>query len=82
MGGWTIIISFIVFAGICAGVVVGLPPMKDQIVWKSSIVLTLVCCWLMYFCVDFRWAITYMAQLNPLVQPIRTFGPGGGGHSG
>eukprot|EP00842_Homolaphlyctis_polyrhiza_P001262 jgi/Hompol1/2136/HPOL_002081-RA len=37
---------------------------------------------------DILWAITYMAQLHPLIQPERTFGhlpttsPGGGGGGG
>ncbi|CAY70081.1 Vacuolar H+ ATPase subunit e of the V-ATPase V0 subcomplex [Komagataella phaffii GS115] len=34
-------------------------------VWRSTVLLTLAMCWLM-------WAFTYLAQLHPLVAPRRS----------
>lgn len=41
---------------------------NERVVWRSSCILTLVCCFTM-------WVVTYMAQINPLVQPERTWIP-------
>eukprot|EP00833_Pecoramyces_ruminatium_P000519 jgi/Orpsp1_1/1174551/evm.model.c7180000050544.1 len=40
------------------------PKGPNQAVIRTSIILTLSCCYLM-------WAVTYMCQLNPLIQPER-----------
>ncbi|ORX82634.1 hypothetical protein BCR32DRAFT_194015, partial [Anaeromyces robustus] len=40
------------------------PKGPNQAVIRTSIVLTLCCCYLM-------WAVTYMCQLNPLISPER-----------
>ncbi|KAK9376844.1 ATPase, V0 complex, subunit E1/e2 [Lipomyces chichibuensis] len=41
------------------------PKGDNQTVWRSSIILTLTMCYLM-------WAITYLSQLHPLIQPMRS----------
>lgn len=33
--------------------------------WRSSLILAFVCCYLM-------WAITFLAQLHPLIEPKRS----------
>ncbi|KAL5614437.1 hypothetical protein BROUX41_004542 [Berkeleyomyces rouxiae] len=40
------------------------PKGPTQIIWRSSLILAVVSCYLM-------WAITFLAQLNPLVAPNR-----------
>ncbi|KAG4089124.1 hypothetical protein H8356DRAFT_957158 [Neocallimastix lanati (nom. inval.)] len=40
------------------------PKGPNQVVIRTSIALTLCCCYLM-------WAVTYMCQLNPLISPER-----------
>ncbi|WWD17068.1 V-type proton ATPase subunit E [Kwoniella shandongensis] len=42
-----------------------LPKGKNQTLLRSSILLTLTSCYLM-------WAITYLAQLHPLISPRRS----------
>lgn len=52
-------------------------------VWRTCAVLSMVCCWTMYLTSDSRWAVTYIAQLNPLVVPERAWGEAAhsGGHA-
>jgi V-type H+-transporting ATPase subunit e len=77
MSGITILISFFCFVAVTAAGYYFIPKGQDQLVYRTSLVLTVACCWLM-------WAITYMAQINPLIQPERVYGPPGskGGHAG
>ncbi|KAF8339591.1 ATPase, V0 complex, subunit E1/e2 [Cantharellus anzutake] len=64
MGGFTVIAVAIV--AIVVGVVgwAFAPKGPQQTLIRSSILLALTCCYLM-------WAITYLAQLHPLIQPKR-----------
>ncbi|KAK9379785.1 ATP synthase subunit H-domain-containing protein [Kockiozyma suomiensis] len=41
------------------------PKGDNQTVWRSSIILTLAMCYIM-------WALTYLSQLHPLIQPMRS----------
>ncbi|CAO3641350.1 unnamed protein product [Cunninghamella blakesleeana] len=40
------------------------PKGVNQTVIRTMIIMTIACCYLM-------WAITYMAQLHPLINPVR-----------
>ncbi|KAI8893153.1 ATPase, V0 complex, subunit E1/e2, partial [Globomyces pollinis-pini] len=58
----TIVASFFFFL-ISTGVGFKFVPNgEEQVVHRTCLVMTVTCCWLM-------WAVTYMAQLNPLIQP-------------
>ncbi|ODQ66443.1 putative secreted protein [Nadsonia fulvescens var. elongata DSM 6958] len=65
MSGWTVIGVLVVvsLASIAAWYLA--PKGDNQTVWRSSVILTLAMCYLM-------WAITYLAQLHPLAQPRRS----------
>ncbi|EJU04974.1 ATPase V0 complex subunit E [Dacryopinax primogenitus] len=65
MSGWVVII--ILAIAVAAGFVGWwLTPKGDQqTLIRTSILLTIACCYLM-------WAITYMAQMNPLIAPRRS----------
>lgn len=64
MSGWLVlgVLVLVVAASLIAW---KYAPQQDQTVWRSSIILTLAMCYAM-------WAITYLAQLHPLVAPIRS----------
>ncbi|GMM52477.1 H(+)-transporting V0 sector ATPase subunit E [Starmerella bacillaris] len=64
MSGWTVVFGLLltVVASLLAW---QFAPKRDNTVWRSSLVLTLVMCYLM-------WAITYLAQLHPLEAPTRS----------
>ncbi|KAM0789719.1 hypothetical protein ACM66B_006576 [Microbotryomycetes sp. NB124-2] len=64
MSGWTIIWTFLVLAAVAAAGFVSVRKGENQVVIRTCIVLTIACLWLM-------WAITYLAQLHPLIKPIR-----------
>ncbi|CAH2450173.1 V-type proton ATPase subunit e of the V0 integral membrane domain [Komagataella phaffii CBS 7435] len=64
MSGWTVIITLLVVIAIGTGFWF-VAPKQDQTVWRSTVLLTLAMCWLM-------WAFTYLAQLHPLVAPRRS----------
>ncbi|WWC61957.1 V-type proton ATPase subunit E [Kwoniella dejecticola CBS 10117] len=42
-----------------------MPKGKNQTLLRTAVLLTLTCCYLM-------WAITYLAQLHPLIKPRRS----------
>ncbi|KAK9451121.1 ATP synthase subunit H-domain-containing protein [Limtongia smithiae] len=51
--------------GLCLGTWFLTPKGDNQTVWRSSIILTLSMCYIM-------WALTYLSQLHPLIQPMRS----------
>ncbi|KAJ8326517.1 hypothetical protein BDV3_006027 [Batrachochytrium dendrobatidis] len=79
MGALTVLISLAVVVGLTVAGFIFMPKGPDILVWRTSLVISAISCWLM-------WAITYIAQLNPLISPERTFGhmpgsaEGDGGH--
>ncbi|ORY53424.1 hypothetical protein BCR33DRAFT_256 [Rhizoclosmatium globosum] len=66
MGLLTILVSFLIYGGIGAVGFRMIPPSEDQLIFRTALSLTFVCTWMM-------WAITYLAQLNPLVYPERAW---------
>ncbi|PLW11872.1 hypothetical protein PCANC_15610 [Puccinia coronata f. sp. avenae] len=64
MGGWLIFIVLLLAIGLSFLGWVSAPKGDDQIVIRTSIIATITCCYLM-------WAIVYLAQLHPLIQPKR-----------
>ncbi|EGF98359.1 uncharacterized protein MELLADRAFT_51032 [Melampsora larici-populina 98AG31] len=65
MGGF-LIFGILIIAALLAGLGWSAAPKGDnQVVVRSSILASIICCYLM-------WAIVYLAQLNPLIQPKRS----------
>ncbi|WFD31433.1 H(+)-transporting V0 sector ATPase subunit e [Malassezia sp. CBS 17886] len=65
MSGWTTVWVLVVVVGLGSAAWTGSPKGPNQIIWRTCALLTLACCYLMWFCV-------YMAQLHPLIQPKRS----------
>ncbi|CAE6337033.1 unnamed protein product [Rhizoctonia solani] len=65
MSGWSVI--FVGLVCVALGVIAWFvtPKGETQTLLRTSILLTLTCCYLM-------WAITYMAQMHPLIAPRRS----------
>ncbi|KAF8606543.1 V-type proton ATPase subunit E [Ceratobasidium sp. AG-I] len=65
MSGWTVIFVALICAAV--GVISWFvtPKGETQTLIRTSVLLTVTCCYLM-------WAITYMAQMHPLISPRRT----------
>ncbi|KAI9227351.1 MAG: ATPase, V0 complex, subunit E1/e2 [Piptocephalis tieghemiana] len=51
--------------GLCLLAYMFSPKGRDQTLWRSSLILTFICLYSM-------WAVTYMAQMNPLIAPRRS----------
>ncbi|OZJ01703.1 hypothetical protein BZG36_05265 [Bifiguratus adelaidae] len=65
MSGWNVVWGALVTGGLCAGSYFGAPRGENQTVIRTSLIMTLVCCYLM-------WAITYLAQLHPIINPKKS----------
>lgn len=63
--GWSIFIGLVIVGAMCAAAWVFSPKGENQVLWRSSLILALVSCYMM-------WAITFLAQLNPLIVPRRS----------
>ncbi|KJR82231.1 V-type H+-transporting ATPase subunit H [Sporothrix schenckii 1099-18] len=63
--GWSIFIGLFVVAAMSVGAWFLSPKGENQVLWRSSLILAFSCCYLM-------WAITFLAQLNPLIEPRRS----------
>ncbi|KAF2721412.1 hypothetical protein K431DRAFT_312488 [Polychaeton citri CBS 116435] len=62
--GWSILVSIIVIAVFSVVSWFASPKGENQTVWRSTLILSAWSCWLM-------WAITFLAQWHPLIQPER-----------
>ncbi|KAL8279838.1 hypothetical protein RQP46_007688 [Phenoliferia psychrophenolica] len=65
MGGGLIFLALFVCIGLAALGFISIPKGPNQVVARTSVLLVITCCWLM-------WAITYLAQLHPLIRPKRS----------
>ncbi|GAM84930.1 hypothetical protein ANO11243_029330 [Dothideomycetidae sp. 11243] len=63
--GWSVIIGLIFILAFSAVSWVASPKGENQTVWRSTLILSAFACYLM-------WAITFLAQLNPLIMPERS----------
>ncbi|RSM08033.1 hypothetical protein CDV31_008336 [Fusarium ambrosium] len=63
--GYAVFIGLVVIAALCVASWFLAPKGENQVLWRSSLILAIVSCYLM-------WAITFMAQLHPLIAPRRT----------
>ncbi|KAJ4363079.1 H(+)-transporting V0 sector ATPase subunit e [Neocucurbitaria cava] len=62
--GWAPIIGLVVVVIFCIAAWVLAPKGENQTVWRSTLVLSAAAMYIM-------WAITFLAQLHPLISPVR-----------
>merc|ERR1712000_424964 len=62
--GYAIWIGLVVIAVLCVASWFLSPKGENQVLWRSSLLLAIISCYLM-------WAITFLAQLPPLIAPRR-----------
>ncbi|OAA69055.1 ATPase, V0 complex, subunit E [Cordyceps fumosorosea ARSEF 2679] len=62
--GYSVFIGLFVIVAMCAAAWFLSPKGENQVLWRSSLILAIVSCYLM-------WAITFLAQLHPLIRPKR-----------
>ncbi|KAM0358503.1 hypothetical protein ACHAP4_004478 [Fusarium culmorum] len=60
--GYAVFIGLAVIAVLCVASWFFVPKGENQVLWRSSAILAIVSCYLM-------WAITFLAQLHPLIAP-------------
>ncbi|TPX43086.1 hypothetical protein SeMB42_g02737 [Synchytrium endobioticum] len=65
--GVVVLLSMFVVAALGTAGFYFIPKSAEQLVHRTALVMTLVCCWLM-------WVITFMAQMHPIIRPERTWG--------
>jgi len=63
--GYSIFIGLVVIAALCVASWFLSPKGENQVLWRSSLILAIISCYLM-------WALTFLAQLNPLIEPKRS----------
>ncbi|KAH7022485.1 putative vacuolar ATP synthase subunit E [Ilyonectria destructans] len=63
--GYAVFIGLVVIAALCVASWFFAPKGENQVLWRSSLILSIVSCYLM-------WALTFLAQLNPLINPRRS----------
>ncbi|KAI8351326.1 ATP synthase subunit H-domain-containing protein [Mortierella sp. GBAus27b] len=65
MSGLLIFFVLAIVVALCAASYLFAPRGPNQTVVRTALIMTFVSCYLM-------WAITYLAQLHPLIQPRHT----------
>jgi len=63
--GYMVLIGLAVIVALGAASWFLSPNGENQILWRSSFILAIVSCYLM-------WAVTFLAQLHPLIVPKRS----------
>ncbi|KAJ4314126.1 H(+)-transporting V0 sector ATPase subunit e [Fusarium piperis] len=63
--GYSIFIGLVVIVALSVASWFLAPKGENQVLWRSSLILAIVSCYLM-------WAIAFLAQLHPLIAPRRT----------
>ncbi|KAI5466557.1 putative vacuolar ATP synthase subunit E [Mariannaea sp. PMI_226] len=63
--GSAVFIGLVIIAALCVASWFLSPKGENQVLWRSSLILAIVSCYLF-------WAITFLAQLNPLIAPRRS----------
>ncbi|KFA61554.1 hypothetical protein S40285_04011 [Stachybotrys chlorohalonatus IBT 40285] len=63
--GYSIFIGLVIIVALCVASWFLSPKGEHQVLWRSSLILSIVSCYLM-------WAITFLAQLHPLIEPRRS----------
>ncbi|KFX87197.1 hypothetical protein O988_01449 [Pseudogymnoascus sp. VKM F-3808] len=64
-GSWSIFIGFVVIVLASVAAWFLSPKGENQTVWRSTLILSFASCYIM-------WAITFLAQLHPLIVPKRS----------
>ncbi|KFY28954.1 hypothetical protein V493_02654 [Pseudogymnoascus sp. VKM F-4281 (FW-2241)] len=64
-GSWSIFIGFVVIVLASVAAWFLSPKGENQTVWRSTLILSFASCYIM-------WAITFLAQLHPLINPKRS----------
>ncbi|CAG8958808.1 hypothetical protein HYALB_00004578 [Hymenoscyphus albidus] len=62
--GWSVIIGAIIVVLACLAGWFFAPKGETQTIWRSSLILSFASCYIM-------WAITFLAQWHPLIEPRR-----------
>ncbi|EGR44266.1 uncharacterized protein TRIREDRAFT_70750, partial [Trichoderma reesei QM6a] len=62
---YSIVIGLLVIVALSAAAWFLSPKGENQVLWRSSLILAIVSCYLM-------WLITFLAQLHPLIAPRRS----------
>jgi len=63
--GLSLIIGLIIIVAACIASYFFAPKGENQTIWRSSLILGMSACYIM-------WAITFLAQWHPLIEPKRT----------
>ncbi|KAJ5604599.1 H(+)-transporting V0 sector ATPase subunit e [Penicillium lagena] len=63
--GWSLIIGLVIIVGASLAAWFLSPKGDNQTLWRSTLILSFVSCYLM-------WAIVFLAQWHPLIAPKRS----------